>query len=279
MESRGAPVPASSEAAADSRPRAVAKKKKTRTATVWAVGDGADGRESSKAVARRITSGRVDRFLYLGDVYEHGTRAEFDRHYAPVYGALAKKTAPTAGNHEWSRREQGYHPYWEQVFGRRLPAYYSFSLGGWRILSLNSETEHHFGSPQVTWLQTRLQKPGTCRLAFWHRPRFSAGRTHGDQPDIAPLWDALRGHAALVVNAHEHHMERLQPRDGIVELISGAGGHGHHPIRPGDERVAFGDDDHYGALRLRLRPGRARFAFIAADGRTLDRGFVRCRTK
>ena len=251
---------------------------RTRRATVWAVGDGADGRDAAKAVAARIAGGRVDRFLYLGDVYEKGRLSEFERHYAPVYGRFGRRTAPTPGNHEWPRRAEGYNRYWERVFGKPIPAYFSFWLAGWRIFSLNSETEHGQGSPQLGWLRKRLRGRSTCRLAFWHRPRFSAGKAHGDQPDVAPFWDALRGRAALVVNGHEHGMQRLK-QDGLVELVSGAGGHGHHRIDASDGRPAFSDDEHYGALRLELRPGRARFAFVAADGRTLDSGLVRCRTK
>lgn len=122
-----------------------------------------------------------------------------------------------------------------------------------------------------------MAAPGTCRLAFWHEPRFSAGTEHGDQPRVAPLWNALRGKAALVVNAHEHHMERMKPRDGIVEVISGAGGHGfRYPVKRGDPRLAFADDDHDGALRIRLEPGKARLAFVATDGRVLDSTTVRC---
>lgn len=250
-----------------------------RSATVWAVGDGADGRDRSKAVAARIAAGKVDRFLYLGDVYEKGRLSEFDRNYAPVYGRFGTKTAPTPGNHDWPRHAEGYDRYWARVFGKPLPAYFSFWLAGWRIFSLNSETDHSPGSPQLAWLRKRLRGRSTCRLGFWHRPRFSAGRTHGDQADVAPLWNALRGHAALVVNGHEHDMQRLKPRDGLLELISGAGGHGHHGLDRNDDRLAFADDDHYGALRVELRPGRARFAFITAEGDKLDSGIVRCRTK
>jgi Calcineurin-like phosphoesterase len=247
-------------------------------ATVWAVGDGADGRAAAKAVAARIATGRVDRFLYLGDVYDSGRLSEFELNYAPVYARFGTKTAPTPGNHDWPHRAEGYNRYWAGVFGKPIPAYFSFWLAGWRIFSLNSETEHDAGSSQLAWLRKRLRGRSTCRLAFWHRPRFSAGKTHGDQADVAPFWDALRRHAVLVVNGHEHDMQRLK-RDGLVELVSGAGGHGHHGIDSGDTRPAFADDEHYGALRLELQPGRARFAFVAADGRTLDSGLVRCRTR
>jgi hypothetical protein len=255
-----------------------------RHAVVWAVGDGADGGAAAKAVAARVRAGPVDRFLYLGDVYGptvlgflrgDGNAADYRTRYAPVYGALAPRTAPTPGNHEWPQRGDGYEPYWRRVMGRTPPAYYGFTIAGWEILSLNSEAPHGPGSRQLGWLVRRVARPGTCRLAFWHRPRFSAGR-HGDQADVAPLWDALRGRAALVVAGHDHDMQRLRPIDGITSLVSGAGGHGHYGLHP-DPRRAFGDDRTYGALRIDLRPAHARLRFVAADGRVLDSSAVRCR--
>lgn len=251
------------------------KASKLRRASVWAVGDGADGGTAAHTVVRRIARNRVDRFLYLGDVYERGTFSEFMRRYHTVYGRFARKTTPTPGNHEWPRHAGGYDRYWKRITGRRPPHYYSFSLAGWQILSLNSEQAHDEGSPQVQWLKSQVSTPGTCRLAFWHSPRYSAGRIHRDRPDLAPLWDALRGRATLVVNGHDHNMQRLRPIDGITELISGAGGHRHYPLRR-DARLAFSDDRHYGAVRLTLTPGRAGFAFITSDGRKLDSGSVSC---
>jgi hypothetical protein len=248
-----------------------------RPAIVWAVGDGANGSAPARAVARLIASGRVDRLLYLGDVYPHGSASDFSHHYAPVYGRLARRTAPTPGNHEWPDHLDGYDPYWRRVTGRPVPAFYRFRLGGWELLSLNSEAPHGPGSAQLDWLRSQLRRAGTCRLAFWHRPRYSDGTRHGDQRDVEPFWQALRGHATLVLNGHEHDMQRFRPRDGITELVSGAGGQSRYPIRRGNPRLAFGDDRNYGALRLELAPGRARFAFVAANGRILDRGDVRCR--
>jgi hypothetical protein len=244
-------------------------------AVVWAVGDGADGSDAARALARRIAAGRPDRFLYLGDVYEHGTRQEFRTHYRTVYGRLAAITAPTPGNHDWPSHADGYDPYWRSKTGRRTPPWYAFRIGGWRVISLNSEAPHGAGSAQVRWLRARMARTaGTCTLAFWHRPLQSAG-FHGDQPDVAPLWNALRGHARLVVNGHDHDLQRLRPRDGITALVAGAGGHSHYPLSD-DPRVVFGDDQRYGALRLVLRRGGARLAFVSTAGKVLDRSSVAC---
>jgi hypothetical protein len=246
-----------------------------RRAVLWAVGDGADGGRAAKALARRIARGPIDRLLYLGDVYHWQDRRGFAKRYGTVYGALTRITAPTPGNHD-DPVSDGYAPFWRRAVGKLPPSFYSFSAAGWDVLSLNSEIDHGAGSAQMRWLRRRLRRPGTCRIAFWHRPRYSAGAAHGDQRDMALLWKALRGHAAIVVNGHEHDMQRFKPIDRIVEFVSGAGGHSHYDIDRGDRRVAFGNDRDWGALRLELTRETARYAFVADDGRTLDSGAIGC---
>ena len=252
-------------------------------ALLWAVGDGADGGAAARSVVQRMKRKRFDRFLYLGDVYGSGllsllagdgTAADYRDRYDPLYGEFAAKTAPTPGNHEWRQRGEGYEPYWEEVHGEPPPTYYAFDVAGWQVLSLNTEAPHGPRSEQVRWLREQLRAPGTCRLAFWHAPRFSAGR-HEDEPGVAPLWHALRGHAAIVVSGHDHNMQRFRAVDGITQYISGAGGRKRYALRR-DRRLAFGHDRDFGALRIELSPGRARTAFVSAGGRILDVHTLRC---
>jgi Calcineurin-like phosphoesterase len=245
------------------------------SATVWAVGDGAKYSQGALSVARLIEGGNPTRFLYLGDVYERGSAGDFAANYETVFGPLRDITLPTPGNHEWARHTTGYDPYWARVAGGRPPPYYSVSLAGWQLISLNSETDHTPGSPQIRWLRARVAGPGSCRIAFWHRPRYSAG-THGDAPDIQPFWQALIGRAVLVLSGHDHDMQRFHPQRGITQIVSGAGGRSHYAV-DADRRLAFFNDDQYGALRLRLSPGVARYAFVSAAGRVLDSGVTRCR--
>jgi hypothetical protein len=171
---------------------------------VWAVGDGAIGTGRARAVAATVEAGRPDAFLYLGDVYEYGTASDFAHHYDTVYAPLRGITLPTPGNHDWARRRVGYDPYWARTAGGTPPPWYAVTIGGWRVLSLNSEAPHGPRSAQVRWLRRQVARPGTCRLAW-------------------------------------------------------------------------SDDRHDGALRLTLRPGSARFAFVAPGGRVLRSGSVRGR--
>ena len=244
-------------------------------AIVWAVGDGADGSARARRLDRLMAAGDPDRFLYLGDVYETGSATDFERNYARVYEALAEITAPTPGNHEWPSRYEGYYPYWRAVKSRRQRPWYRFRLAGWEILALNSEAAHGAGSRQLRWLRRRLRgAEGDCRLAFWHRPRWSAG-VYGDDESLAPLWNALRGSARVVLSGHDHNMQRFRHRDGIVQLVAGTGGRELYPLRA-DSRLRFGEDSRYGALRLELRPGEAELEFRRIDGRRLDSSSVEC---
>ena len=108
-----------------------------------------------------------------------------------------------------------------------------------------------------------------------HHPVYSAG-LHGDLEALQPLFDELRGQARIVLAGHDHDMQRLRPVDGITQYVEGAGGNELYPVNRDDQRLAFGDDTHHGALRLGLRPGRAALTFVAADGSALDRSALTC---
>ena len=248
-------------------------------AEVWAVGDGADGSSESIAVARMIDRSDPDRLLYLGDVYPTGTASDFEDRYEPSYGRLAEITAPTLGNHEDDNVTQGYEPYWRGVHGKTPPSYYAFRIAGWRILSLNSQVDFSPDSAQLAWLRKKVKGPGNCSIAFWHVPRFNAGTEHGENSSIKSLWDGLRGSAKLILNGHDHSMQRQSAVEGMTQMISGAGGDNQYPIDPDYPGLRFGYNSGPGALRMRLEPGSLSFAFVDDAGRPLDRGKLRCRTK
>ena len=244
------------------------------TVEVWAVGD-ADDTEGGRAVAERIAADRPDRVLYLGDVYEDGSAEEFRDRFADVFGSLVGKMAPTPGNHEWPAHLEGYDPFWRSVTGRPTPPWYAFSAGAWRIISLNSE---EVDDPrQLEWLEREMRSlRERCLLAFWHEPRFSAGY-HGDSEDVEPFWRAVRDRAAIVLNGHDHDLQRMRTRDGVVQLVVGAGGHGRRDVDEDDPRLIFATDDEDGALRMELAPDEARLQMVTADGGVPDRATVRCR--
>jgi len=247
-----------------------------RRPVVWAVGDAADGGATGRAVAAMVASHRVDRLLYLGDVYETGTAAEFASNYRPLYGRFDAITAPTIGNHEWPNLATGYVPYWTAARGTPPPLRYAFTVSGWQLISLNSNLPTD--SAQDAWLSAEIRRTpryGTCRIAFMHHPRYSAG-LHGDLQGLEGMFEELRGHASIALAGHDHDMQRLDPIDGITPFVDGAGGRELYPVNRDDPRLAFFDDTHHGALRIALRPGRAVLSFIDQTGRTLDRSTVTC---
>ena len=243
---------------------------------VWAVGDAADGSSRSWRVARLVTRDRPEAVLYLGDVYEKGTLEDFREKLAAPYRAVLKRMLPTPGNHEWPRRRTGYDPFWKSVTGRRTRPWYSTRVAGWQIVSLNTEARHDAAAPQVRWARKHLRGGGTCRIAFWHHPRFNAG-LHADAADVQPLWDAVKGRVALVLTGHDHNLQRFAPLDGVVQIVSGAGGRGLHEVREEDPRLEFADNSAYGGVRLTLHRERAEVEFVDAGGAVLDRSSVRCR--
>ncbi len=228
-------------------------------------------------LAQAITDDDPDRLIYLGDVYPSGTAADFDRNYDPVYGALAARTAPTPGNHEWGNRATGYFPYW-----KREARPHAGSVVLVRPRGLAVPVAQLRGAPRA-----RIAAAALARPAAW-APATAGSRSgtglasararHGDAPDIAPLWDAVEGRAALVLNGHDHGSQRLKRRGGTVELIAGAGGPNLYGIDKSDRRLVWADDDHVAALRIELRPGRATYEFRTADGRVLRRGAASCST-
>ncbi len=254
------------------------------SSTVWAVGDGAAVGPTDNLVGAMVNQNPFDAFLYLGDVYDSGTSAEFN-YYDEAYGAYKNKSYPTPGNHEWNNRAAGYDPYWGPALSS--PHYYSLDVGSWHVISLNTEESGGLGSAQVAWLRTDLAShPGTCTMAFWHRPRYSAtsqvNSTYsiGDDTKSAGLWQTLAGHASIVLTGHAHNYQRLNPIDGMTEFVVGTGGEAneHHTFTGPDSRLAASNDTDFGALKMVLEPGRADFSMMKLGGGVLDSGSIGCKT-
>jgi acid phosphatase type 7 len=244
-------------------------------AVIWAVGDGGNGTDEARRVADLIGADRPRRVLYLGDVYETGTAADFRERFASVYRSLVGRMDPTPGNHDWPQHAVGYDPYWRKVKARRLPHHYAFSVDGWRIVSVNSQTPRN--GKQLAFLRRELAgvKRG-CAIVFMHRPRFNAGEHRDEERDVDPLWQALRGKAAILLSGHDHDLQRFRPVGGTTQYVIGAGGRERYDVDEHDPRLAFSRDSTDGALRLRLKPGIARLSIVAANGDVIDRSTARC---
>ena len=244
-------------------------------ALVIAAGDIA--RCGEQLEAARSTAALVQLFptatvIAPGDTaYPDGARQDFERCYDPTWGAFKSRTRPAPGNHEYQTPgAAGYFEYFA------VPPFYSFDLGSWHVVSLNSMRDMGEESEQVAWLRRDLEssdKP--CILAFWHHPRFSSG-FHGRQRSdpgrqTGVLWRVLaEHHAALIVNGHDHHYERFARIDGIREIVAGTGGGELRPVPFPRRRSEVGDTRHYGVVVLTLHPASYEWHFLGIDGAVHD---------
>ena len=168
----------------------------------------------------------------LGDnAYPEGVAADYAC-YEATWGAFKDRTHPVPGNHEY--HQTGAAPYFAYFGAAAGPAglgYYSYDVGTWHILAVNSESSV---SEQVAWLNADLAAhPATCVLAYWHRPFFTSGAVHGPDSAMRPIWDALQAAGAeIVLSGHNHQYERFAPQlpdgtasaDGIRQFVVGTGG-------------------------------------------------------
>ena len=160
---------------------------------------------TQKATSDLVLRLAPTRVLALGDEqYNSGALADFRAFYAPTWGRFKGSTLPTPGNHEYNTPgASGYFQYFGSQAGPNGRSYYSRDLGGWHLISLDSNIARTSGSPQLTWLRADLAATQKrCVLAFWHHPRFGSGADHGNNPSVTPFWTALyRAHADIVLNA------------------------------------------------------------------------------
>jgi acid phosphatase type 7 len=228
--------------------------------------------------------------LVLGDLqYEDGTAAGFRQVYDPTWGRVRSITHPAIGNHEYESGGGGYFDHFGAAAGPQGEGWYSFDLGAWHLVALNSNCDRvgcGTGSVQERWLAADLAAhPNRCTLAFWHHPRWSGGE-HGDDPLVAPLLqDLYAAGADVVLNGHDHDYERFAPLDpagapdparGLREFVVGSGGRSHYRVTPSARTQAYTDAT-FGVLELTLRRTGYDWSFRPeAGGRWTDTGSAGC---
>lgn len=235
-----------------------------------------------------------DKVLALGDLqYDDATYDEFLDGYDKSWGRFKDRTRPAIGNHEYQTPgARGYFDYFGAAAGDRAKGYYSFDLGQWHLVALNSECAQILGgcaagSPQERWLRADLAAhPNRCTLAYWHKPLFSSSSVPVE-PAVRPLWKALQDTGTeLVLTGHAHSYERFAPQTasgvadpayGITQFVVGTGGRSFHDMAARQPNSVARNDTDYGVLRLTLHPDSYDFAFVAVDGGTfVDSGRVNC---
>ena len=231
----------------------------------------------------------------LGDnAYPNGSSTDYANCYDPSWGRVKSRTRPTPGNHEYqTANASGYFGYFGAAAGDPAKGYYSYDLGDWHIIVLNSNSSCTTiscaaGSAQEQWLRADLAaNTKACTLAYWHHPRFNSGASHGNNTAVAPFWNALYAYGAeIVLNGHEHVYERFAPQTpnavsdlttGIRQFTVGTGGAGLYSfsstIQPNSE---VRNNSSMGVLKLTLRTGGYDWDFIPATGSFTDSGSGSC---
>lgn len=251
------------------------------------------------ATASLIESQEPKAVAALGDIqYEQANLSEFVGlgAFDETWGAFKSLIHPVPGNGEYksSPTATGYFSYFGSQAGVGDLGYYSYNLGAWHLIALNSacadtgcsgESNSHVTSAELYWLQADLAAyRNRCLLAYWHQPLFSS--FSGVDPGVEPLWSLLyQAGADVVLNGHVHAYERFAQQNaegvptpsGIREFVVGTGGDSHHYFPQGLLATSQAHDDQdFGVLFLTLSPPGYSWRFRTVTGAIVDRGSTSC---
>jgi hypothetical protein len=173
--------------------------------------------------------------------------------------------------------------YWGESAGPPGKGYYSYDVGAWHVVVLNSNT---LFEEQYEWLAADLAaNPSRCTLAYWHHPWFTSSSYQG--PDellrfIEILHDA---DADVILTGHAHGYERFTPQTpdgrvdeetGIRHFVVGTGGAPFHPFKRTEEHSEVRVHA-YGLLRFELHEDRYTWEFVPVEGESFtDEGEGQC---
>jgi Tol biopolymer transport system component len=263
-------------------------------------GEGVPGQCRQRLTSDLLLRMDLASILVVGDEqYEGGELSDFMASFDRSWGRLKPLIRPVPGNHEYAvPNAAGYFDYFngpglqDGPAGDRSRGYYSFDVGSWHIVALNSECANvggcGDGSLQLAWLRADLAThPNPCTLAFLHRPRFTSGRFSDGQIDVLPLYQALYdANADLILAGHEHFYERFAPQDptgnadaqrGIRQLTVGMGGKGRTGFVAPAPNSEIRDNRTTGVAALTLREGSYDWRLVQApSGRSADVGSGTC---
>jgi hypothetical protein len=255
-------------------------------------GDIADcSRTSDDATAQLLDTIPGTVFTIGDNAYPSGAAASFTNCYGPTWGRQKARTHPTVGDNDYDTPGAApYFSYFGAAAGDPARGYYSYDLGAWHIIHLNSECSEVGGcrpsSPQGQWLRADLAaNPRACILALHHEPLFSS---KGGDSDLRDFWDPLYAAGAdVVLSGHRHNYERFarqdpagvsDPQRGIRQFVVGTGG---SKLSSFGSTIAANsqvrNDRTHGVLKLTLHPTSYDWEFVPIAGQTFtDAGSASC---
>jgi calcineurin-like phosphoesterase family protein len=269
-------------------------------------GSGQNGDCRQLATSNLLVGKGYDTVLLLGDnQYYCGGYAAWLASYDRSWGRVKGITRPSAGNHEYITQPgslpskgcgatnagaAGYFRYFGSAAGDPSKGYYSYNVGAWHLIALNSNCGDAGGcgamSQQTRWLRADLNANRTrCTLAYWHVPLYSSGGR--DEPKTRPFWQALYdANADVVLTSHDHTYERFAPQNpnagvdrarGIRQFVVGTGGANHTSFVTVAANSEVRNADTYGVLELKLHPGSYDWKYVPEQGRNFsDSGTNAC---
>jgi fibronectin type 3 domain-containing protein len=264
-------------------------------ATTDAAYNGGNGTSTAcrqKATSNLLVGAGYAAVLALGDnQYNSGSLSQYQASYDPTWGRVKSITHPVTGNHEYgTSNASGYFSYYGSSAGDPSKGYYSFDVGTWHLIALNSNCTIiacTAGSAQETWLRNDLAThPNVCTLAFDHHARWSSGHD-GDNTFMQPMWqDLYDANAELFLSGHSHNYERFAPQNatggldntrGVRQFVVGSGGAFFTGVGSAHANSQVRNNDTYGILKLTLRPTGYDWQFVPEAGRTFtDSGSTAC---
>jgi hypothetical protein len=240
----------------------------------------------------------TDAVFTLGDnVYTSGTTTQFNDCFTKSWGdpkkRIMKSLHPAPGNHEYyTPFADPYYKYFGPAAGVVGKGYYSYDVGTWHVVVVNSELivnpifTDSARAAQMAWVEKDLKdhkKP--CTIAYWHHPRFSSG-WHGNDRRLQPMWQLLSDNDVdLVLVGHDHEYERFRPLNaagvldtakGIVEIVAGTGGEDLRGFEAIVANSAYRIEGRAGVLLLTLGAAEYRSAFLEIGGRVWDQNGGKC---
>ncbi len=261
------------------------------TAVLVGAGDIAGCNNNGAATTAKLVVGVLEQnpsasVFTLGDnVYPNGTSQEFADCYNPSWGSFKARTRPVPGNHDYNTpNAAGYYGYFGAKAGDQGKGYYSYNLGAWHIVVVNSNCAVvggcQTGSSQEIWLRNDLKaSANTCQIVMWHHPRFSSGAVHGNADFMQDIWKAVtENQVELVLSGHEHTYERFAAMNaagesdasGTTEILVGSGGIGHYQLGVKKPNSQSFNADTYGVLKLELSSSTYSFQFLPEPGKAFS---------
>ena len=253
-------------------------------AVLLAAGDIASCEENGDEQTAKILESTPGTIAALGDlVYPTGALETYQKCYAPSWGKFLSRTRAAVGNHDYDGgNTKAYFAYFGKAAGPNPDGYYSYTLGTWQVIVLNSNCWAvggcGQGSKQLEWLRQELKtNAAKCTLAYWHHPRFSSA-LHGNNDFMQDAWKVLADSGVeIALGGHDHNYERFvplnangqpDPERGLRQFVVGTGGKNLYPIKLVQRGSAVRNTSTHGVLKLELRSGGFEWQFLPVAGKT-----------